>query len=51
VYEKPNYENEWHGVNNTGEVLPDGTYFVILTVNKGGEEKALSGYVDMRRTH
>ena len=51
VYEKSNYENEWHGVNNTGEVLPDGTYFVILTVNKGGEEKALSGYVDMRRTH
>jgi gliding motility-associated-like protein len=51
VYEKSNYENEWHGVNKTGEVLPDGTYFVILTVTKDGEEKALSGYVDMRRSH
>jgi gliding motility-associated-like protein len=51
VYEKSNYENEWHGVNKTGEVLPDGTYFVILTVTSGGEEKSLSGYVDMRRSH
>ncbi len=51
VYEKSNYENEWHGVNKTGDVLPDGTYFVILTVTKGGEEQSLSGYVDMRRSH
>ena len=47
VYERLNYKNDWTGTNGHGEMLPDGTYFVILTVNKG--ERTLQGYVDLRR--
>ena len=47
VYERLNYKNDWTGTNGHGEMLPDGTYFVILTVDKG--ERILQGYVDMRR--
>jgi gliding motility-associated-like protein len=50
VYEKNDYANEWDGNNNAGEALPDGTYFVILTVMVNGDaEKTLTGYVDLRR--
>jgi gliding motility-associated-like protein len=49
VYKKANYANEWAGDNTVGEALPDGTYFVILTVVAGEEEITLKGYVDLRR--
>ncbi|MCF8416530.1 MAG: HYR domain-containing protein [Crocinitomicaceae bacterium] len=49
VYKKANYANEWAGDNTVGEALPDGTYFVILTVIAGEEEIILKGYVDLRR--
>jgi gliding motility-associated-like protein len=49
VYKKANYANEWAGDNTVGEALPDGTYFVILTVVAGEEEIILKGYVDLRR--
>jgi len=32
VYEKNNYSNEWHGQNQKGEKLPDGTYFYLITL-------------------
>lgn len=38
VYEKDNYTNQWYGQNNNGELLPDSTYFYILTF-KTGENK------------
>jgi gliding motility-associated-like protein len=47
VYNAMSYSNHWDGVNNNGEALPDGTYFVILTINNG--DKVLTGYVDLRR--
>jgi gliding motility-associated-like protein len=47
VYDSDNYINQWKGTTNTGENLPDGTYFVILTVNEG--DITLHGYVDIRR--
>jgi gliding motility-associated-like protein len=47
VYQKENYFNEWNGVNNKGDELPDGTYFVILEINGG--ELVLKGYVEMKR--
>jgi gliding motility-associated-like protein len=47
VYERINYQDQWNGDNSNGELLPDGTYFAILTINNG--EIVLHGYVDMRR--
>ena len=47
VFDRPNYRNDWAGENSNGEMLADGTYFVILTV--AGGERVLQGYVDMRR--
>ncbi|MBK7944299.1 MAG: gliding motility-associated C-terminal domain-containing protein [Flavobacteriales bacterium] len=47
VYERPNYKNDWAGANSSGGLLPNGTYFVILTINNG--ERTLQGYVDLRR--
>jgi len=46
VYEKDNYMNDWKGVTTAGAVLPDATYFVVLTINGG--EIVLKGYVDVR---
>lgn len=47
VYNTTGYNNTWNGVSNQGNKLPDGTYFVILSIN-GGEIK-LNNYVDLRR--
>ncbi|MBL7950087.1 MAG: gliding motility-associated C-terminal domain-containing protein, partial [Flavobacteriales bacterium] len=47
VYEEPNYKNEWAGTSNQGDALPNGTYFIILSINDA--ERTLQGYVDLRR--
>lgn len=47
VYDRTNYANDWAGENQEGEILPNGTYFVVLTLNKGGQ--TLQNYVDLRR--
>lgn len=47
VFDTFNYKNDWAGQNTTGDELPNGTYFVIITL-KGGE-RTLQGYVDLRR--
>ena len=47
VYNQKNYDNAWNGVNNSGDNLPDGTYYVIFRLNNG--QKAINGYVDIRR--
>ncbi len=50
VYTKSEYNNEWDGHSKNGELLPDGTYFVILEINKGEKnEIILKGYVELRR--
>lgn len=49
VYEKTGYTDEWYGENNSGDQLPDATYFVIVKAVVAGEEKVLQGYVDLRR--
>jgi gliding motility-associated-like protein len=50
IYQQEGYENDWEGNNNRGEALPDGTYYVVLSVNKGDQRKTLTGYIDLRRT-
>jgi gliding motility-associated-like protein len=47
VYETEHYTNDWPGISNKGDVLPDATYFVVLEVNDG--EIKLNSYVDLRR--
>lgn len=47
VYDRLNYANDWRGENQQQDMLPNGTYFVILKVNGG--ERTLQGYVDLRR--
>ena len=47
VCERLNYKNDWAGENSTGEPLPNGTYFVILSIDNG--QRTLQGYVDLRR--
>ena len=45
VYDKANYNNEWFGQNNSGEPLPDGTYFVVFEAGS----RQFGTYVDLRR--
>ncbi|MFN8165340.1 MAG: gliding motility-associated C-terminal domain-containing protein [Bacteroidia bacterium] len=48
VYTKENYKNEdWVGQNNSGEELPEGTYYVILEIKTTSVKK--NTYVDLRR--
>jgi gliding motility-associated-like protein len=47
VYSKSNYSNEWNGVNNNNEPIPDGTYFYILRVD--GINQVFKGFIDIRR--
>ena len=45
IYRETNYRNDWQGVNQNGEPLPEGTYFVVFT----SDGKTYSTYVDLRR--
>ena len=53
VYSKDNYRNygsddaDWKGQNKSEEKLPDGTYFVVLTIPKS--DIVRTTYVDIRR--
>jgi gliding motility-associated-like protein len=48
VYYREDYQNaEWYGQNNSGDLLPEGTYFVIFEVV--GKDIQKSTYVDLRR--
>ena len=53
VYSKENYRNlgsddaDWRGQNKNGNDLPDGTYFVVLTIPKS--DIVRTTYVDIRR--
>ena len=48
VYTKVNYVNgEWIGQNDSGDSLPDGTYFLMLEITN--TDIKMSTYVDLRR--
>jgi gliding motility-associated-like protein len=47
VFEQSPYKNKWKGVNKSNELLPEGTYFYILTVKT--IDQVFKGYVDIRR--
>ncbi len=48
VYEKKGYNNEWKGTWNNYD-LPDGTYFYILRLNNGEEDRTYQGYIQIHR--
>ncbi len=45
VYKDANYLNNWGGTNQSGQLLPQSTYFVVIEL-KNGSKKGL--YVDVR---
>jgi gliding motility-associated-like protein len=48
VYEKAQYANDWDGTSSfTGAVLPDDTYYYILTV----DQQVKQGFVYINRVH
>jgi gliding motility-associated-like protein len=50
VYSKNAYLNDWSGVSNDGQILPDGTYFIVVDLNKEGKANVES-FIDIRRTN
>lgn len=50
VFNATGYNNTWNGISNAGSDLPDGTYFVIIVINKGQDDEIeLNNYFDLRR--
>ena len=47
VFQQDDYDNTWAGTNQSGQDLPQGTYFVLITLHDTGS--MVSGYVDLRR--
>lgn len=46
VYQRNNYVNEWGGQSNSGEELPDGTYFYVIDLVGGGTK---NGWIYINR--
>jgi gliding motility-associated-like protein len=49
IYEKTSYNNTWDGRNKRGEILPDGTYFYILTFTEN--PKVYKGFITLLRNN
>ncbi|PBQ32310.1 hypothetical protein CNR22_11195 [Sphingobacteriaceae bacterium] len=47
IFEADQYNSTWEGKNQGGEILPDATYFYILTFKKSN--KKYSGYITLIR--
>jgi gliding motility-associated-like protein len=47
VYEKSGYANDWEGTGDSGQPLPEGTYFYIFKVKDSN--KSYTNYIDIRR--
>jgi gliding motility-associated-like protein len=47
VFSQNNYRNDWYGINENGEPLVDGTYFVIVKARY--INKIYNSYIDLRR--
>ena len=48
VYSKAAYTNDWTGISNDGNVLPDGTYYIVVELNDSTKEN-IKGYFDLRK--
>lgn len=45
VYKDPKYTNNWKGENQSGQLLPQGTYYVVIKLSTGNE---MAMYLDLR---
>ncbi|MFN5369971.1 MAG: gliding motility-associated C-terminal domain-containing protein [Bacteroidia bacterium] len=48
VYSAKDYQNNWDGTSNDGNLLPDGTYFIVVNLNKEGFDNVQSS-IDLKR--
>jgi gliding motility-associated-like protein len=46
VYNRANYVNQWNGQSNSGEELPDGTYFYVINTVEG---ENITGWIFINR--
>jgi gliding motility-associated-like protein len=46
VYSKNNYENEWYGQTDSGDELPDGTYYYVIYFTEGNNS---TGWIYINR--
>lgn len=52
VFNKKDYQTEWHGQSNNGELLPDGTYYMLIgtaTQRDNSFDSYITKYIDLRR--
>lgn len=47
IYNKVAYDNSWNGTNANGDLLPDGTYYYVITFS--GSDIAYKGAVSILR--
>ena len=47
VYKKQNYQGDWKGTNQSGNPLPDGTYYYVLDLGNGREP--YTGFIIVHR--
>ena len=48
VYSKVTYTNDWTGISNDGNVLPDGTYYIVVEFNDASKDN-IKGFFDLRK--
>jgi gliding motility-associated-like protein len=46
IYKNSDYKNDWNGIDDNGEPVPDDTYFYVVTPQVG---KPFNGYIVIRR--
>ena len=49
IYNKSPYDNSWNGTNSNGDILPDGTYYYVITFD--GSDITYKGSVSILRNH
>lgn len=46
IFSDSNYQNNWNGFSNSGNILPTGTYYIIIKIK---DKQGITGFVDIIR--